>query len=177
LFDLAVVKTAVDLPAARAGTGLVLELGIGIGTGRLALPISRRGLRIHGIQLSHDMVEELRRHRLGRRRSTGRRVAVGDAKREARIIEAVATSAAVHPQQLDLDRLDYSSRMSPWYARGTDRSQSVRVGRPTVNNSCSQEAPLARFRQTGGGISALPADGQEPQCERYVDIFIGLWSR
>jgi SAM-dependent methyltransferase len=58
LFDPAVVEPAVDFLAARAGTGPVLELGVG--TGRLALPLSRRGLQVHGIELSPDMVEELR---------------------------------------------------------------------------------------------------------------------
>jgi SAM-dependent methyltransferase len=58
LFDPAVVDPAVDFLAARAGTGPVLELGIG--TGRLALPLSRRGLDVHGIELSPDMVEQLR---------------------------------------------------------------------------------------------------------------------
>ena len=58
LFDPAVVGPAVDFLAARAGDGPVLELGIG--TGRLALPLSRRGLRVYGIELSPDMVEQLR---------------------------------------------------------------------------------------------------------------------
>ena len=58
LFDSAVVNPAVDFLAARAGVGPVLELGIG--TGRLALPLSRRGLSVHGIELSRDMVEQLR---------------------------------------------------------------------------------------------------------------------
>ena len=43
------------LPGARAGDGPVLELGIG--TGRLALPLSRRGLRVHGIESVADMVD------------------------------------------------------------------------------------------------------------------------
>jgi len=58
LFDPAVVDPAVDFLVARAGAGPVLELGIG--TGRLALPLSGRGLRVHGIELSPDMVEQLR---------------------------------------------------------------------------------------------------------------------
>lgn len=58
LFDPAVVNPAVDFLVARAGTGPVLELGIG--TGRLALPLSGRGLSIHGIELSPDMVEQMR---------------------------------------------------------------------------------------------------------------------
>ena len=59
LFDPAFVEPSVDFLAARAGPGPVLELGVG--TGRLALPLSRRGLRVHGIELSPDMVAELRR--------------------------------------------------------------------------------------------------------------------
>ena len=58
LFDPAVVGPAVDFLAARAGAGPILELGIG--TGRLALPLSRLGFRVHGIELSSDMVEQMR---------------------------------------------------------------------------------------------------------------------
>jgi SAM-dependent methyltransferase len=58
LFDQAVVDPAVEFLAARAGAGPILELGIG--TGRLALPLSRRGVQVHGIELSPDMVEQLR---------------------------------------------------------------------------------------------------------------------
>ncbi len=60
LFDPAVVGPAVDFLAVRAGDGPVLELGIG--TGRLALPLSRRGLHVHGIELSSDMVDQLGTH-------------------------------------------------------------------------------------------------------------------
>ena len=58
LFDPEVVGPAVDFLAGLAGRGPVLELGIG--TGRLALPLSRRGIRVHGIELSPAMVEQLR---------------------------------------------------------------------------------------------------------------------
>jgi SAM-dependent methyltransferase len=57
LFDPAVVDPAVNFLAERAGTGAALELGIG--TGRLALPLSGRGVRVHGIELSPEMVAEL----------------------------------------------------------------------------------------------------------------------
>jgi SAM-dependent methyltransferase len=60
LFDPAVVDPAVDFLAGLAGTGPVLEFGIG--TGRLALPLSRRGVRVHGIELSSAMIAELARH-------------------------------------------------------------------------------------------------------------------
>jgi SAM-dependent methyltransferase len=58
LFQPAVVDPAVRFLADLAGTGAALELGIG--TGRIALPLRRRGVRVHGIDLSPDMVAELR---------------------------------------------------------------------------------------------------------------------
>ena len=58
LFDPEVVEPAVSFLADLAGGGSALELGIG--TGRLALPLSRRGVRVHGIELSPALVEELR---------------------------------------------------------------------------------------------------------------------
>ena len=58
LFEPAVVDPAVRFLAGLAGGGAALELGIG--TGRLAIPLSRRGVRVHGIDLSPDMLAELR---------------------------------------------------------------------------------------------------------------------
>ena len=57
-FDPAVLEPAVSFLADLAGTGAALELGIG--TGRIALPLSRRGVRVHGIDLSPAMVAQLR---------------------------------------------------------------------------------------------------------------------
>ena len=58
LFEPAVVDPAVRFLADLAGTGAALELGIG--TGRIAIPLRRRGVRVHGIDLSPDMVAVLR---------------------------------------------------------------------------------------------------------------------
>jgi SAM-dependent methyltransferase len=58
LFDPAVVGPAVDFLADLAGAGTALELGVG--TGRIALPLSRRGVRVHGIELSPAMVARLK---------------------------------------------------------------------------------------------------------------------
>lgn len=52
------VDEAVELLAGLAGTGRVLELGIG--TGRLAVPLAARGVDIQGIDVSEAMVAELR---------------------------------------------------------------------------------------------------------------------
>jgi SAM-dependent methyltransferase len=48
----------VELLAELAGAGPVLELGIG--TGRLALPLAARGVPVHGIDASSAMVDRLR---------------------------------------------------------------------------------------------------------------------
>jgi SAM-dependent methyltransferase len=58
MFEPAVVDPAVDLLAELAGDGAALELGIG--TGRIALPLARRGVPVHGIDLSAAMVARLR---------------------------------------------------------------------------------------------------------------------
>jgi len=52
------VNPAVDFLFDLVGTGPALELGIG--TGRIALPLSQRGVLVHGIELSPAMVEQLR---------------------------------------------------------------------------------------------------------------------
>jgi SAM-dependent methyltransferase len=48
-----IVDPAVNFLADLARDGSALELGSG--TGRIALPLSRRGVRVHGIELSPDM--------------------------------------------------------------------------------------------------------------------------
>jgi SAM-dependent methyltransferase len=58
MFDAEVVAETVDFLAALAGGGRALELGIG--TGRIALPLARRGVPVHGIDLSNAMVARLR---------------------------------------------------------------------------------------------------------------------
>jgi SAM-dependent methyltransferase len=58
MFDPAVLGPTVDFLAELAGDGRALELAIG--TGRVALPLSRRGTPVDGIELSAEMVEQLR---------------------------------------------------------------------------------------------------------------------
>jgi SAM-dependent methyltransferase len=58
LFQPVMVDPVVAFLAELAGPGAALELGIG--TGRIAIPLSRRGVRVHGIDLSPDMLAELR---------------------------------------------------------------------------------------------------------------------
>jgi SAM-dependent methyltransferase len=58
MFAREAVEPAVDFLAALAGDGRALELGIG--TGRIALPLAGRGVEVHGIDLSRAMVARLR---------------------------------------------------------------------------------------------------------------------
>jgi SAM-dependent methyltransferase len=53
-----VTGPAVSLLAELAGHGRALELAIG--TGRIGLPLSQRGVRVHGIELSRAMAARLR---------------------------------------------------------------------------------------------------------------------
>jgi SAM-dependent methyltransferase len=56
--DAAVVGPMVDLLVDLAAGGAALELGIG--TGRIALPLAERGVPVHGIELSEAMLTRLR---------------------------------------------------------------------------------------------------------------------
>jgi len=58
MFDPAVVDPVVDFLVELAGSGRALELGIG--TGRIALPLAKRGVPVHGIEMSKAMVARLR---------------------------------------------------------------------------------------------------------------------
>lgn len=58
MFSPAVLGPAVEFLAELAGAGAALELGIG--TGRVALPLSERGVQVHGIDLSEAMLARLR---------------------------------------------------------------------------------------------------------------------
>jgi SAM-dependent methyltransferase len=57
MFDPAVVSATVDFLAGLAGRGRALELGIG--TGRIALPLAERGVPVDGIELSRAMTARL----------------------------------------------------------------------------------------------------------------------
>ena len=58
MFDPDVVGPVVDFLVELAGNGRALELGIG--TGRIALPLAERGVAVHGIELSRAMAARLR---------------------------------------------------------------------------------------------------------------------
>lgn len=51
-------SAAVEVLAQLAGTGKALELGIG--TGRVAIPLAARGVAVHGIEVSQAMLDRMR---------------------------------------------------------------------------------------------------------------------
>ncbi len=53
-----VIQRTVRFLAELAGTGPALELGVG--TGRIALPLSERGVPVHGIDIAPPMIDQLR---------------------------------------------------------------------------------------------------------------------
>jgi SAM-dependent methyltransferase len=63
MFDAEAIDPVVEVLGELAGSGRALELGIG--TGRIALPLARRGVSVHGIDLSKAMVARLRAKRDG----------------------------------------------------------------------------------------------------------------
>jgi SAM-dependent methyltransferase len=58
MFDPAVLDPTIDLLVELSRGGPALELAVG--TGRVALPLSARGVAVQGIELSPDMAEQLR---------------------------------------------------------------------------------------------------------------------
>src|SRR5437773_11714105 len=58
VFGPGAVEATAGVLAELAGGGRALELAIG--TGRIALPLARRGVEVHGIELSRAMVARLR---------------------------------------------------------------------------------------------------------------------
>ena len=58
MFDPAVVGPTVDFLVDLAAGGRALELGVG--TGRIAIPLAARGIEVHGIDLAQDAIDRLR---------------------------------------------------------------------------------------------------------------------
>jgi trans-aconitate methyltransferase len=58
MFDAALIESTVDLLAELAGDGAALEFAIG--TGRIALPLAERGVRVAGMDNSEAMLARLR---------------------------------------------------------------------------------------------------------------------
>lgn len=116
MFAPEVLEPAIDFLADLAGDGAVLELAIG--TGRLAIPLSERGISVSGIELSQPMVDKLQEKR------PGFPIVVGD----------MATSTM--PGQFSLVYL-------AWNGLGNLRTQAEQVA--CFRNAAKHLAPGGRF--------------------------------
>ena len=58
MYDQSIIDAIVDVLSELAGDGRALEFGVG--TGRIALPLARRGVEVYGIDMSKAMVDRLR---------------------------------------------------------------------------------------------------------------------
>jgi SAM-dependent methyltransferase len=72
MYEPALLAATADFLSAEARGGRALEFGIG--TGRVALPLSERGVEVSGIDISADMIEQLRQ----KPRSAAIETTVGD---------------------------------------------------------------------------------------------------
>lgn len=66
MFDPELLEPTVELLAQLAAGGTRAALELGIGTGRIALPLVQRGVRVVGIDLSEPMISQLRQKAGGR---------------------------------------------------------------------------------------------------------------
>ena len=59
MYEPSLLDATADFLADAAHGGPALEFGIG--TGRIALPLHARGVAVHGVDISADMIEQMRR--------------------------------------------------------------------------------------------------------------------
>jgi SAM-dependent methyltransferase len=148
VFDPAVVDPAVDFLADLAGTGSALELGVG--TGRIALPLSRRGVRVHGIELSPAMVAQLQ----AQEGASVIGVTIGDFA-TAKVGGAFTLSAPyryVWPSELDLmariSGMTLRERWSDWHRNPFTSESRKRISvwekDASVNEPAMSPAPTDR---------------------------------
>jgi SAM-dependent methyltransferase len=106
LFEPAVLESTVDFLADLADSESALEFGVG--TGRVAIPLSRRCSNIHGIELSPDMLAELRRQpdseRIGVTLGDFASTTVGRRFRLVYLILNTITNLTTQEQQVDCFR-------------------------------------------------------------------------
>jgi SAM-dependent methyltransferase len=67
LFEAAAIEPVVDFLADLTETGRRRALELGVGTGRIAIPLSQRGIEVCGIDLSAAMIARLKAHPGGER--------------------------------------------------------------------------------------------------------------
>jgi SAM-dependent methyltransferase len=149
---------AVRCLATLADGGPVLEFGVG--TGRLALPLARAGLQIHGIDGSEEMLGLLRRKAtdvdVGTTLGDFSRVRVGEAGRFTLVALAVNTIYALEDQEAQIRCF----RNAAWHLRSGGRF----VVEAWVPNSATLDEAL-RPRTLSPGYVGLVASEHDPVAQ------------
>jgi SAM-dependent methyltransferase len=166
MFDPAVLGPAVELLAGLAGDGLVLEFGIG--TGRVALPLARRGLQVAGIDLSPDMVAKLREKEGGE----AIEVAVGDIS----TTRVDGEFALVYVVWNTINNLTTQEAQAACFANAAAHLRPG--GRFVVEVGMRNRAPLEVFdlSDTHVGIDEYDADTQRLVSHHFW-LLDGRWER
>lgn len=102
LFDPAVIDAAVTFLADLAGDGPALEFGIG--TGRIAAPLSVRGVRVYGIELSAAMAARIPNPDVGVTVGDFATVRVGTGYRLVYLVRNTITNLTGQDEQVDAFR-------------------------------------------------------------------------
>jgi SAM-dependent methyltransferase len=166
MFDPAVLDPAVEFLAGLAGEGPALEFGIG--TGRVALPLTGRGVRVEGIDLSPDMVGKLGE----KPGAESIRVRVGD----------IATTrvdgefSLVYVVWNTINNLTTQEAQLACFANAA--AHLVRGGRFVVEVGMPNNAPLEVFdlSETHVGIDEYDADTQRLVSHHFW-LHQGHWHR
>jgi SAM-dependent methyltransferases related to tRNA (uracil-5-)-methyltransferase len=164
-FDPAVIATTVDFLAPLAGGG-ALELAIG--TGRIALPLAQRGVRVAGIDLSPDMVAQLR-EKAGWRRHPRRKGRLRDHDHRRAVLAR-------------LSRLQ--QHQQPDNARGAGRELRERRRAPRAGGCFVIEVGVPNTRRlevfdlsdTHVGVDELDFDTQR-LVSHHFNLVDGRWER
>ena len=145
----------VDVLASLAGDGPVLELGIG--TGRVAIPLAARGIEVHGVDAGHAAPELGVAE--GEDPSVGHQCEVPVARRCGTQLDSPGRHAEAHPRDTALERP--TEREAPAVARS--KISTVRVimpinvdSKPIIANMASNRLLRATLFSTLSILVDLP---------------------
>jgi len=160
------VEPVVDFLAALAGGGAALELGIG--TGRIALPLVARGVPVSGIELSPDMVARLREKPGG----AEIRVALGDMA-TTRVDGSFALAYVIRNTFMNLTTQEAQVACFA-NAAGHLRAGGCFVVEVVVPNARRQE--VFDLSDTHVGVDEYDADTQHLVSHHFT-LRAGVWER
>ena len=151
---------AIDALADLAGTGPALELGIG--TGRIALPLSGRNVNVHGLDAASSMISRLRA-KPGGDRITVTPGSFADGQVDGDALGAAPRASLEHPRLREPRRAAETPESEDARLRGHE-AHSVGTGRDRVNAPIALKTPVT---ETWGGASEPLLPTAAPERRRY----------